>query len=447
LKFSDLGLSSELSRAVADLGYESPTPIQEKSIPVVLMGRDILGSAQTGTGKTASFTLPMIDILASGRAKARLPRSLILAPTRELAAQVADSFEKFSVNNKLSMALLIGGVSFADQNAALSKGVDVLIATPGRLLDHFERGKVLLNDVKILVIDEADRMLDMGFIPDVEKIVSLLPRMRQTLFFSATLSDDIQKIGSKFVMNPKIIEVAPPASTAETVAQHLIWTDSKSKRQVLRNLLAVEQVKNAVIFCNRKRDISTLVTSLQRHGFSAVALHGDMTQSARLDALQKFKDGDVPLLIASDVAARGLDIAGLSHVFNFDVPMSAEDYVHRIGRTGRAGKSGRAFTIAAGKDDIKYIGAIEKLIGKPIPPIELDQTSVVNAASDASPAPDDPQMDKPKQKRKAKPTESTKKSAAPVHKNRNRDDELPSPPDCQGSTMKETGHIPAFLTR
>ena len=386
MKFSDLGLSSELSRAVADLGYESPTPIQEKSIPVVLMGRDILGSAQTGTGKTASFTLPMIDILASGRAKARLPRSLILAPTRELAAQVADSFEKFSVNNKLSMALLIGGVSFADQNAALSKGVDVLIATPGRLLDHFERGKVLLNDVKILVIDEADRMLDMGFIPDVEKIVSLLPRMRQTLFFSATLSDDIQKIGSKFVMNPKIIEVAPPASTAETVAQHLIWTDSKSKRQVLRNLLAVEQVKNAVIFCNRKRDISTLVTSLKRHGFSAVALHGDMTQSARLDALQKFKDGDVPLLIASDVAARGLDIAGLSHVFNFDVPMSAEDYVHRIGRTGRAGKSGRAFTIAAGKDDIKYIGAIEKLIGKPIPPIELDQTSVVNAVSDASPA-------------------------------------------------------------
>ena len=386
MKFSDLGLSSELSRAVADLGYESPTPIQEKSIPVVLMGRDILGSAQTGTGKTASFTLPMIDILASGRAKARLPRTLILAPTRELAAQVADSFEKFSVNNKLSMALLIGGVSFADQNAALSKGVDVLIATPGRLLDHFERGKVLLNDVKILVIDEADRMLDMGFIPDVERIVSLLPRMRQTLFFSATLSDDIQKIGSKFVMNPKIIEVAPPASTAETVAQHLIWTETKSKRQVLRDLLAVEQVKNAVIFCNRKRDISTLVTSLKRHGFSAVALHGDMTQSARLDALQKFKDGDVPLLIASDVAARGLDIAGLSHVFNFDVPMSAEDYVHRIGRTGRAGKSGRAFTIAAGKDDIKYIGAIEKLIGKPIPPIELDQASVVTAASTSAPA-------------------------------------------------------------
>ena len=448
MKFSDLGLSDGLSRAVADLGYETPTPIQEKSIPIVLMGRDILGSAQTGTGKTASFTLPMIDILASGRAKARLPRSLILAPTRELAAQVADSFEKFSVNNKLSMALLIGGVSFADQNAALSKGVDVLIATPGRLLDHFERGKVLLNDVKVLVIDEADRMLDMGFIPDVEKIVSLLPRMRQTLFFSATLSDDIQKLGSKFVMNPKIIEVAPPASTAETVAQHLIWSDSKAKRQVLRDLLGFEKVKNAVIFCNRKRDISTLVTSLTRHGFSAVALHGDMTQSARLEALQKFKNGDVPLLIASDVAARGLDIAGLSHVFNFDVPMSAEDYVHRIGRTGRAGKSGRAFTIAAGKDDIKYIGSIEALIGKPIPPITLDNAKISNATTSAAPADAAAVVaDKPKPKRQAKSAQTAKKAPASTQKNRNRSDELPSPPDCQGSTMEETGHIPAFLTR
>jgi superfamily II DNA/RNA helicase len=448
LKFSDLGLSDGLSRAVADLGYETPTPIQEKSIPVVLMGRDILGSAQTGTGKTASFTLPMIDILASGRAKARLPRSLILAPTRELAAQVADSFEKFSVNNKLSMALLIGGVSFADQNAALSKGVDVLIATPGRLLDHFERGKVLLNDVKVLVIDEADRMLDMGFIPDVEKIVSLLPRMRQTLFFSATLSDDIQKLGSKFVMNPKIIEVAPPASTAETVAQHLIWSDSKAKRQILRDLLGVEKVKNAVIFCNRKRDISTLVTSLTRHGFSAVALHGDMTQSARLEALQKFKDGNVPLLIASDVAARGLDIDGLSHVFNFDVPMSAEDYVHRIGRTGRAGKSGRAFTIAAGKDDIKYIGSIEALIGKPIPPITLENAKISNATTSAAPADAAAVVaDKPKPKRQAKSAQTAKKAPASTQKNRNRGDELPSPPDCQGSTMEETGHIPAFLTR
>ncbi|MGB1953027.1 MAG: DEAD/DEAH box helicase [Candidatus Puniceispirillum sp.] len=457
MKFSELGLSDELSQAVADLGYESPTPIQEKSIPVVLMGRDILGSAQTGTSKTASFTLPMIDILASGRAKARLPRSLILAPTRELAAQVAESFEKFSTHHKLSMALLIGGVSFADQNAALDKGVDVLIATPGRLLDHFERGKVMLNDVKILVIDEADRMLDMGFIPDVERIVSLLPPLRQTLFFSATLSDDIHKISNKFVSNPKIIEVAPPASTAETVAQHLQWTDTKNKRAVLRDLLRAETVKNAVIFCNRKRDISTLVKSLTKHGFSAVAMHGDMTQSARLEALDKFKNGDVPLLIASDVAARGLDIAGLSHVFNFDVPTNAEDYVHRIGRTGRAGKSGRAFTIAAGKDDKRYVDAIESLIGKHVP--------LIGDAGDAqpddseSPAKDAGKKPKGRGKKPAakdaktdsvKPEKKPASSAKPKHKhkrNGNNNDELPSPPDCKGDTLEATGHIPAFLQR
>ena len=476
MKFSDLGLSDELSQAVADLGYESPTPIQEKSIPIVLMGRDILGSAQTGTGKTASFTLPMIEILASGRAKARLPRSLILAPTRELAAQVAESFEKFSTHHKLSMALLIGGVSFADQNAALDKGVDVLIATPGRLLDHFERGKVMLNDVKVLVIDEADRMLDMGFIPDVERIVSLLPPLRQTLFFSATLSDDIHKISNKFVSNPKIIEVAPPASTAETVAQHLQWTDVKSKRAVLRDLLRTETVKNAVIFCNRKRDISTLIKSLTNHGFSAVAMHGDMTQSARLDALDKFKKGEVPLLIASDVAARGLDIAGLSHVFNFDVPTSAEDYVHRIGRTGRAGKSGRAFTIAAGKDDKRYVSAIETLIGKTIPLIgdagDAQGDSKTNAQNDTkadAKTSTSKEADKKPRGRGKKPdaksaqtddTTSDKKpeSSAKNKKQNNRNprqntrngntkDELPSPPDCSGDTLEATGHIPAFLRR
>ncbi len=470
MKFSDLGLSDELSCVVADLGYKSPTPIQEKSIPIVLMGRDILGSAQTGTGKTASFTLPMIDILASGRAKARLPRSLILAPTRELAAQVAESFESFSSYHKLSMALLIGGVSFSDQNAALSKGVDVLIATPGRLLDHFERGKVLLNDVKILVIDEADRMLDMGFIPDVERISGLLPRMRQTLFFSATLSDDIQKLGSKFVMNPKIVEVAPPATTADTVAQHLVWTDLKSKRKVLRDILRHESVKNAVVFCNRKRDISILVKSLTNHGFSASALHGDMTQSARLKALQRFKDGEVPLMIASDVAARGLDIAGLSHVFNFDVPNHAEDYVHRIGRTGRAGKSGRAFTIAASKDDHKYVGFIETLIGKPIPLVKIIDGRVIDADASANvkttvdesakgaakgsklvgrgriPAIEKSADDKLTELDNTKSITETSKPAAKI-KNHNRDDELPSPPDCSGNTLAETGHVPAFLSR
>ena len=468
MNFSDLGLCPELSQAVADLGYTAPTPIQEKSIPYVLMGRDILGSAQTGTGKTASFTLPMIEILASGRAKARLPRSLILAPTRELAAQVADSFEKFSTYHKLSMALLIGGVSFADQNAALDKGVDVLIATPGRLLDHFERGKVLLTDVKILVIDEADRMLDMGFIPDVERIVGLLPPLRQTLFFSATLSDDIKKLSDKFVSNPKVIEVAPPASTADTVAQHLVWTSPRGKREALRDLLRSEDVKNAVIFCNRKRDISTLVTSLKRHEFSAVALHGDMTQSARLEALQRFKDGEVPLMIASDVAARGLDIAGLSHVFNFDVPGNAEDYVHRIGRTGRAGKSGRAFTIAAGEDDRKYVGAIEKLIGKAIPLTEggetapakpddrksgkADKPKRAKTSAKAAKAPAEP---KPDARTDAKSDPGSESRAEPSGKGRGRGrrgkenvaGELPAPPDCKGNTLQDSGHVPAFLLR
>ena len=483
MNFSELGLCQELSQAVADLGYTEPTPIQEKSIPYVLMGRDILGSAQTGTGKTASFTLPMIEILASGRAKARLPRSLILAPTRELAAQVADSFEKFSTYHNLSMALLIGGVSFADQNAALSKGVDVLIATPGRLLDHFERGKVLLTDVKVLVIDEADRMLDMGFIPDVERIVGLLPPLRQTLFFSATLSNDIKKLSDKFVSNPKVIEVAPPASTADTVAQHLVWTSPKGKREALRGLLRSEEVKNAVIFCNRKRDISTLVTSLKQHDFSAVALHGDMTQSARLDALQKFKDGEVPLMIASDVAARGLDIAGLSHVFNFDVPGNAEDYVHRIGRTGRAGKSGRAFTIAAIEDDKKYVGAIERLIGKPIPLVGDAKNQARQDASEAKPAsrskkkkagsrkteagsPDTgrPESRKTGSGRKdASSNEGGKSDSGKNDSGRNDDNrsrggrsrrkqenapgELPAPPECKGDTLQDTGHVPAFLLR
>ena len=452
MNFSDLGLCPELSQAVADLGYTAPTPIQEKSIPYVLMGRDILGSAQTGTGKTASFTLPMIEILASGRAKARLPRSLILAPTRELAAQVADSFEKFSTYHKLSMALLIGGVSFADQNAALDKGVDVLIATPGRLLDHFERGKVLLTDVKILVIDEADRMLDMGFIPDVERIVGLLPPLRQTLFFSATLSDDIKKLSDKFVSNPKVIEVAPPASTADTVAQHLIWTSPRGKRGALRDLLRSEDVKNAVIFCNRKRDISTLVTSLKRHDFDAVALHGDMTQSARLEALQKFKDGEVPLMIASDVAARGLDIAGLSHVFNFDVPGNAEDYVHRIGRTGRAGKSGRAFTIAAGEDDRKYVGAIEKLIGNAIPLIDGDD-SAPKTAADATGGKSRKTAKSGKTGKTARDRADSRADSPGKSRSRSRRDretpagELPAPPDCKGNTLKDTGHVPAFLLR
>lgn len=366
MSFVDLGLSPEVVQAVTDSGYTSPTPIQAQAIPQVLMGRDILGCAQTGTGKTAGFTLPMIDILANGRARARMPRSLILEPTRELAAQVAENFEKYGKYSKLSMALLIGGVAFGDQEKALDRGVDVLIATPGRLLDHFERGRILLNDVKILVIDEADRMLDMGFIPDVEKIVSLLPPLRQTLFFSATMPPEIKRLADAFLQNPKEITVARQSTTAETVEQALVVVEEDDKRAALRQLLRSEEIRNAIIFCNRKRDVDIVGKSLKKHGFNAGILHGDMTQSARTEMLERFKAGDVTVLVASDVAARGIDVAMLSHVFNFDVPIHAEDYVHRIGRTGRAGNSGKAFTFAK-PDDTKFVAAIEGIIGKPIP--------------------------------------------------------------------------------
>ena len=371
MPFSELGLSPEVTHAVADAGYSTPTPIQAQAIPVVLMGRDLLGCAQTGTGKTAAFTLPMIDILASGRARARMPRSLIIEPTRELAAQVAQNFETYGKHNKLTMALLIGGEGFADQERRLDRGVDVLIATPGRLLDLYERGKILMSDVRILVIDEADRMLDMGFIPDVEKIVSWLPKLRQTLFFSATMPPEIRRLADAFLMNPKEVSVSPPASPAETVTQGLALVETADKREALRRLIASEQVKNALIFCNRKRDVDILHRSLQKHGLHAAAMHGDMPQPKRVETLDRFKRGDVTLLVASDVAARGLDIAALSHVFNFDVPIHADDYIHRIGRTGRAGLSGRAFTLA-GPEDGRFVAAIEKMLGKAIPRIAVD---------------------------------------------------------------------------
>ncbi|MEQ8228669.1 MAG: DEAD/DEAH box helicase [Rhodospirillales bacterium] len=375
MSFSDLGLSEELLKAISDAGYTDPTPIQAQAIPQVLMGRDILGCAQTGTGKTASFTLPMIDILASGRAKARMPRSLILEPTRELAAQVADNFETYGKYNKLNHALLIGGENMSEQLKVLEKGVDVLIATPGRLMDVFDRGHLLLRDVKILVIDEADRMLDMGFIPDVEKIVSLLPPIKTTLLFSATMPPEIKRLADKFLMNPKEITVSRPATTAETIKQGLVMATgagrdqasvAKRKREILRQLIAREKPKNAIIFCNRKRDVDIVYRSLQRHGYDTAArLHGDMVQSVRMETLSKFKTGDVTLLVCSDVAARGLDIPLMSHVFNYDVPTHADDYVHRIGRTGRAGREGIAISIAVPADG-KYVDAIEKLIGKPI---------------------------------------------------------------------------------
>lgn len=368
--FADLGLSQDVLSAVTDAGYTTPTPIQAQAIPKVLAARDVLGIAQTGTGKTASFTLPMIDILGRGRARARMPRSLILEPTRELAAQVADNFEKYGKNHKLSMALLIGGVSFEEQDRKLDRGVDVLIATPGRLLDHFERGKLMLTGCQIMVVDEADRMLDMGFIPDIERIFKLVPFTRQTLFFSATMPPEITRLTQAFLQNPVRVEVARPASTAKTITQGRVTVGEKEKRAALRELLSGEEIQNAIVFCNRKRDIGTVQRSLERHNFNAGALHGDMDQRARMAMLDGFRKGKITILVASDVAARGLDIPAVSHVVNFDVPTHAEDYVHRIGRTGRAGREGKAFTICTPRDS-KYIEAIEKLVGQDLPVLTL----------------------------------------------------------------------------
>ncbi|WP_273760337.1 DEAD/DEAH box helicase [Bartonella sp. ML70XJBT.G] len=367
--FDDLGLSTKVIKAIKSVGYTVPTPIQSETIPHVLQRKDVLGIAQTGTGKTASFVLPMLTLLEKGRARARMPRTLILEPTRELAAQVEENFDKYGINHRLNVALLIGGVSFEQQDRKLERGADVLIATPGRLLDHFERGKLLLMGVEILVIDEADRMLDMGFIPDIERICKITPFTRQTLFFSATMAPEISKLTQQFLHAPVSIEVTKASSTASTITQRLVKSGNKAwdKRAVLRELIHNEgdELKNAIIFCNRKRDISELFRSLVRYNFSVGALHGDMDQYSRTNTLTDFKNNKLKLLVASDVAARGLDIPAVSHVFNYDVPTHAEDYIHRIGRTGRANRSGKAFTIVT-KADQKYISAIEEMSNEKI---------------------------------------------------------------------------------
>jgi superfamily II DNA/RNA helicase len=378
--FADLNLSPKVLSAVVDAGYTVPTPIQAGAIPHAVTGKDILGIAQTGTGKTAAFVLPMITRLEKGRARARMPRTLILEPTRELAAQVEENFVKYGKNHKLNIALLIGGVSFDEQDRKLERGADVLIATPGRLLDHSERGKLLLTGVEILVIDEADRMLDMGFIPDIERICKMIPFTRQTLFFSATMPPEITKLTEQFLHAPVRIEVSKPASTAVNVTQRLVKSSSKDwdKRETLRKLIRAEddQIKNAIIFCNRKIGVSELFRSLLKHDFSVGALHGDMDQRARMTMLENFRQGKLKLLVASDVAARGLDIPDVSHVFNFDTPIHSEDYVHRIGRTGRAGRSGKAFTLVT-RADRKYVDAIEKLIGQDIEWLDGDLSTLV----------------------------------------------------------------------
>ncbi|MGE0230995.1 MAG: DEAD/DEAH box helicase [Flavobacteriaceae bacterium] len=387
--------------AVAQAGYTEPTPIQAQAIPHVLAGKDLMGIAQTGTGKTASFVLPMLTRIEKGRARARMPRTLILEPTRELAAQVEQNFETYGKNHRLTVALLIGGVSFDEQEKKLMRGADVLIATPGRLLDHFERGKLLMTGVEILVIDEADRMLDMGFIPDIERICKLVPPRRQTLFFSATMPPEIKRLTEQFLRDPVMVQTARTSSAAETVTQRVVKAPStpKEKRAVLRQeIRAAENLNNAIIFCNRKRDVAVLERSLSRHGFNAGALHGDLDQHERMATLEKFRNRTLTILVASDVAARGLDIPDVSHVFNMDVPTHAEDYVHRIGRTGRAGRSGTAITLVT-RAERKYLDAIEQLLGRPIP---VDEKGPANSEAE-QPATDKPEARLPRKPRSEGP--------------------------------------------
>ena len=462
-KFSDLGLSPKVMKAIADVGYDTPTPIQAEAIPYALEGRDVLGIAQTGTGKTAGFTLPMIHKLARGRARARMPRSLVLAPTRELAAQVAENFEQYAKYVKLDMALLIDGVSFKEQDRLIDRGVDVLIATPGRLLDHFERGKLLLTGIEIMVVDEADRMLDMGFIPDIERIFKLTPFTRQTLFFSATMAPEITRITQEFLQNPQRVEVARQATTAENITQKVICfkaenrkVESKTKRDMLRKVINDEgdKLTNGIIFCNRKVDVDIVMKSLKKHGHSVGAIHGDLDQRYRMEVLAGFKNNDITLLVASDVAARGLDIPDVTHVFNYDVPIHAEDYVHRIGRTGRAGRKGWTFMLCLPHQQ-KHLDAIEALVKTSIPRLEVDMAATTVSAKperkervrkpkaakpDDAPAeqvakPADKPAEKPKPRKQAEP-----KRDAPRNK--------PQRQKGNDNQVKGLGdHVPDFLKR
>ncbi|HKU91866.1 MAG TPA: DEAD/DEAH box helicase [Sphingomicrobium sp.] len=431
MPFAALGLSDELVRAVADSGYPEPTPIQKAAIPSVLMGKDLVGIAQTGTGKTASFVLPMLDILHHGRSRARMPRSLILEPTRELAQQVSENFEKYGKYHPLSMALLIGGVQMGDQVKALEKGVDVLIATPGRLMDLFGRGKILLTGCELLVIDEADRMLDMGFIPDIEEICSKLPKSRQTLLFSATMPPPIQKLAAKFLNDPKRIEVARPATANVNIDQRLVEVRPDKKKDALRDILRDKEFKNAIVFSNRKTTVRELASSLRRSGFAAGQIQGDMEQAQRIAEFDRFKNDEITILVASDVAARGLDVKGVSHVINFDVPWQPDDYIHRIGRTGRAGMKGIAVTLAT-KADAEAVAAIEKLIGHKIP--RVGQAEREPEAGDAP---------KPREAKKAPPERKAKREEKKPETNPAREERSPVVEDMKGEW---NGPLPSFLS-
>ena len=441
--FADLELNPKILKAITEAGYETPTPIQTGAIPAALKGKDVLGIAQTGTGKTASFTLPMIHMLARGRARARMPRSLVLCPTRELAAQVAENFDTYSKHLKLSKALLIGGVSFKDQDALIDKGVDVLIATPGRLLDHFERGKLLLTGVQIMVVDEADRMLDMGFIPDIERIFGLTPFTRQTLFFSATMAPEIERITNTFLSAPERIEVARQATASENISQSVVMfkgtrkdREGSQKRQLLRALIDQEgdALTNAIIFCNRKTDVDICAKSLNKYGYQAAPIHGDLDQAQRMKTLDDYREGRLKFLVASDVAARGLDIPSVSHVFNFDVPGHAEDYVHRIGRTGRAGRSGSAFMICAKRDE-KAFAAVEALIQKEITRLDIPAALLEEWVPKKKPARE--KLSEPVQTSEPKPDPSQK----PAQQNRRRRDRHGN----ENAVVGMGDHMPSFI--
>jgi superfamily II DNA/RNA helicase len=443
--FSDLKLNPKILNAIEDVGYQEPTPIQLQAIPAALEGRDVLGIAQTGTGKTASFTLPMIHLLARGRARARMPRSLVLCPTRELAAQVAENFELYSKNLKLTKALLIGGVSFKEQDQLIDKGVDVLIATPGRLLDHFERGKLLLTGVQIMVVDEADRMLDMGFIPDIERIFNLTPFTRQTLFFSATMAAEIERLTNTFLSAPLRVEVARQASASENIEQSVLLfkpsrkdREGTEKRKLLREMILNEggDCKNAIIFCNRKSDVDICAKSLKKYGFNAAAIHGDLDQKYRMDTLEGFRTGSLQFLVASDVAARGLDIPSVSHVYNFDVPTNAEDYVHRIGRTGRAGRNGKALMISTPRDE-KNFNAIEKLIQTEIPKIKNSSLNIKDENKKEI------QENVAKQNTKGKPSAKDNKVSNRFSKSLATNQNEPS----TSSEYKDEFQLPNFITK
>jgi superfamily II DNA/RNA helicase len=441
MTFADLGLSDELLRAVNDSGYTDPTPIQRAAIPSVLMGKDLIGIAQTGTGKTAGFVLPMIDILHEGRSRARMPRSLILEPTRELAMQVAENFEKYGKYHPLSMALLMGGVQMGDQVKALEKGVDVLIATPGRLMDLFGRGKIMLTDCKLLVIDEADRMLDMGFIPDIEEICSKLPRDRQTLLFSATMPPPIQKLAAKFLNDPKRVEVARPATANVNIEQRLVEVSADKKKDTLRDILRHEEFKNAIIFCNRKTTVRELASSLKRSGFKVGQIQGDMDQSDRIAEFDRFKRDEINILVASDVAARGLDVRGVSHVINFDVPWQPDDYIHRIGRTGRAGAKGIAITLAT-RADGEAVAGIEKLTGLKI--ARVGKPSEPQRAPEPRKAERKPEKAEPKTKKG-----EAKREPQPAAKPRAEEQAKPAErsPVVEGIESDWNGPLPSFLSQ